>query len=147
MKHRKILLVEKSIDMVRVEIPVKTHYPIVNFEPLDIKDLAQLILDCGRCFAHQRIIKLECYSQGWDLRKWVSPLLTKGTCWEQRTEIAKGYILGKKLADARKLSFFLFKVIDGLKQVPTETAHGYRVRVIAYQKMINDTIKICERKI
>lgn len=146
MNHRKPELMN-SVELLRVKIPVKTNVPIVNFEVMDIKELAQLILDAGRCFAHNKEFQDYCYGQGWDLRKWVKPLLTFEKCWNQKKEIAPGYILGKYVADAQKLYQFIYKMILHLKEVPTATAEGYRVKLIAYNKMINDTIKNCQRRI
>ena len=127
------------------EIVLRITTPIVNFEPLDVVNIANTIIKCGYCFRHQNNLRLLCFTQGWNYRKWIAPLVSKGSNWENKTALDRTHLIGMKLMKARELYDFLNMLIRNLKEISTPNAETQRGVLIMYNKMINDTIKVCER--
>jgi hypothetical protein len=129
------------------DIVVRVTTPIVNFEPMDVVDIANTIFDSGKCFMKQKDVRLLCYTEGWKYRKWIAPLVSKGWDWRSKTPVDSTHLIGMKIEKAREMYDFIQKIVFSLRQIPSEASDSYRIKLIAYNKMINDTIKICERRL
>ena len=127
------------------EIVLNITTPAVVFEPMSVVNIANTIIKCGYCFRHQKNLRLLCFTHGWNYRKWVALFVSKSDGWDNKKVIDPRHLLGMELVDARKLYDFLTMLIRNLKEISTPNAETQRGVLIMYNKMINDTIKVCER--
>lgn len=137
----------RKASLMDLKIEVRQKIKIVNFEPMDIVILSNLFMETGRAEGKNRSISLECFAKAWYYRKWVKPLVTAGKDWNDKKPIDLRHLIGMENKDAMKLYNFIHVCIRALKEIPTDNAENIRTKLIAYNKLINDTIKICERGI
>lgn len=130
-----------------LDIRFRQKIKIVNFDPMDIVKLSNLFVETGNTLHKRSEIKKNSYEKAKYYRKWVRPLLTSEESWTKKRLVDDRHLIGMEIHDASKLYDFIHTLIRALKEIPTANADNIRKKLIAYNQLINDTIKICNQGI
>lgn len=143
----RINMCRTKTSLLDLKIELRQKVKIVNFEPMDIVTLSNLIMETGRALSNQREFNKKCFVKAWYYRNWVKPLVSLGRDWTVKKAIDSRHVIGMEISEATKLYDFIQTCVWTLKEVPTANADNIREKLIAYNKLINDTIKLCQRAV
>jgi hypothetical protein len=138
-------MTQAKTSILNLDIRFRQKIRIVNFDPLDIVTIANLFMETIKTIPSNAKIRIECRTWASDYRKWVRPLLIPSKCWSRRKVVDSRHLIGMEVKDASKLYDFIHRVTCELKEVPTTNADNIRTKLMAYNRLINDTIKICNK--
>lgn len=133
-------MAKTKVSLLKIEIKCK-KVKIVNFDPMDIVMLASLFVEAGDTLNKNLQIRKDSYEKAKDYRKWVRPLLTSEKSWRDKRLVDDRHLVGLEIKDAQKLYDFILNVVFELKLIKTANAYNVRMKLIEYNKLINETIK------